>query len=113
MAQKRYYARRCCGHHKHDTIGEALSCTNIEFPHACVPSYMKHHSYEELEVRMGDSPCIAHAVWGKCEGVDALVWAFGDFTWTDLTPEENCKRTQMTNPEWWDKHRPGWRRSTS
>jgi len=37
---------------------------------------------EEREKQRGDAPCLAHAIWGKCEDVEALTWAFGDWTWT-------------------------------
>jgi len=109
MSQDRYYARRCCGHHKHDTIEEALACTNIEHPHACGP---RSPCDWAGEVELGDSPCRSHAVFGKCESVEALVWAFGDWTWVSLVPVETSKLTQLTNPAWWDEHRPGWRTAT-
>lgn len=75
---RRYYAKSCCGHHKHDTIQEALECTNVEHP---------------------DAP----------KGVRALVWAWGNWSFVGLTPNEMSTLSQLTNPAWWDRHRPGWR----
>jgi len=50
----------------------------------------------------------------KCQkgdgSVRALTWAFGDFTVVGLTSNERVTLSKLTNPGWWDRHYPKWRR---
>lgn len=39
----------------------------------------------------------------------ACIWACGNDTFDSLTPIETIVLSKLDQPEWWDKHQPGWR----